>query len=871
MSLAPGDRVGPYEIVEAIGAGGMGQVFRARDIRLNRDIALKTLSPAAVADPTRRERFVREARAASALEHPHIAVIHEIGEADGVTFIAMELVRGEPLGEIVTRGPIAPARALDLAIETAEALARAHEIGILHRDLKPANIMVTFEGHAKIIDFGIAKLLDRSSSEAETMTPGAAATEAGAVIGTAAYMSPEQARGAPVDQRTDVFSLGTTFYEMLAGRPPFSRRSTVETMNAIIHDPLPSLPASLGSGVDDLRRILDKCLAKEPDDRYQGMRDLVVDLRAARRRLDSPEGAATRSHGPQRRRRMLRLIAVAGVVVAAAVIFLVARRHSPAPAPHKRIAVLPFENLGAPEDAYFADGVTDEVRGKLAALRGLDVIARASSDQYKGTRKAPHDIAQELGVGYLLTGTIRWQKSGATSRVRLSPELVDVSDAAAPVTLWRQAYDENLSDVFDVQARIATEVAGALEITLGAQTKQLEGRPTSSFEAYDAYLKGVEIFSRGFTPEVNRDAAAQFQRAVDLDPQFALAWAYLSLSQSLRYEGGTTTPAISESAGAAAQRAAAIAPELPKAIMARGIYERAVHHDPVRAAEVFLRGLDIAPDNVDLIRNLGYAYWESGKGEEALALNRRALALDPKNWQSQLAVSSAALYLRRLDEARDAADRALALAPNITALENTVFADLGAGDVTSARAAIATPRAGFDVTAFVIDIASQGYAWILSADERDLLRRLDTSAIDNARSLHAVSIADSYWAEGQSREARQFASQAELQARNEIGRSPDDYEPHMVRGYSLAILGRNKEAADENALALRLVKNLLSRLTVLAWSSWAYAADGDSDRAIDMVEQVLAAPGYITPAYLRIDPHYASLRGRPRFEQLLRH
>ncbi|PYR29142.1 MAG: hypothetical protein DMF92_12545, partial [Acidobacteria bacterium] len=301
LHLAPGRLLGPYEIVDAIGAGGMGEVYRARDTRLHRDVALKVLPLALVADPSRRARFVQEARAASALEHPHIAVIHDIGEVEGVTFIAMELVRGEPLSDVVARGPLAPARALDVAIEIAEGLARAHEIGVVHRDLKPANVMLAEERHAKIIDFGLAKLVDALGGDG-AVTGAWNVTESGMALGTASYMSPEQARGAKVDHRTDIFSFGILLYELLTGHSPFRGTSRVDTLHAILYDPAPPLPPSIGPATDDLQRILEKCLAKEPEDRYQGMRDLVVDLRAARRRLDSsqiraaagaPAGSAT--------------------------------------------------------------------------------------------------------------------------------------------------------------------------------------------------------------------------------------------------------------------------------------------------------------------------------------------------------------------------------------------------------------------------------------------------------------------------------------------------------------------------------------------------------------------------------------------------
>jgi dienelactone hydrolase/predicted Ser/Thr protein kinase len=320
--LMLGRRLGPYEIVETIGAGGMGEVYRARDTRLDRDVAIKVLPAALVADPVRRARFVQEARAASALEHPHIAVIHDIADADGLTFIVMELVRGEPLSALLQRGPISALRSIELAVEVAEALSHAHDTGIVHRDLKPANIMVTGDGHAKIIDFGLAKLSDAPDDapwRATTVADGL--TASGMVVGTAAYMSPEQAQGAAVDQRSDIFTFGIVLQEMVTSTPPFRRRSGIDTMHAILHDAPPRLPASIGEATDDLQKIVDRCLAKQRDDRHQSMRDIAADLRTARRRLESAELRAV--EGPSAFDRWFRIWAVAVVAVALAVVLAI--------------------------------------------------------------------------------------------------------------------------------------------------------------------------------------------------------------------------------------------------------------------------------------------------------------------------------------------------------------------------------------------------------------------------------------------------------------------------------------------------------------------------------------------------------------------
>jgi eukaryotic-like serine/threonine-protein kinase len=405
MSLPAGYRLGSYEIVTPLGAGGMGEVYRARDTRLHRDVALKILPAALVIDPARHERFVREARAASALEHPHIAVVHDIGEAEGVTFIAMELVRGEPLSDLVARSPLPPERALDLAIEIAEALARAHDVGIVHRDLKPANVMVTTEGHAKIIDFGLAKLVDALGGESRE-TVARQVTESGIVLGTVSYMSPEQAEGAPVDHRSDVFSFGIVLYEMLAGRRPFAGRTTIDTLHAILNAPTPPLPESLGPAPADLQRIIDKCLAKPPNERYQGMRDAVVDLRAARRRLaslpiavDAPMPSRSRASvapiwtalQPQRLWAYFAGVAVLGAIVTLAVVLRTPRRSLVPPTEWEPITDY-ADSVSSP--ALSADGrMLTFLRGPRTLITTGDVYAMVLP---KGpTLQLTHDESQE--------------------------------------------------------------------------------------------------------------------------------------------------------------------------------------------------------------------------------------------------------------------------------------------------------------------------------------------------------------------------------------------------------------------------------------------------------------------------------------------
>ena len=394
-----GKTLSHYEIREEISRGGMGIVYRALDTKLNREVALKVLPPELVADADRRRRFLQEAQAAAALEDPHIAVIYEIDEADGVTFIAMELIRGDKLRDALERGQLSVARMLDLAIEIAEGLGHAHDKGIVHRDLKPANVMLTDGGHAKIIDFGLAKLVaslaGAESPEAATETHDA--TDPGKVVGTVAYMSPEQARGGRVDHRTDIFTFGILLYEMLTGRQPFRGQSTLDLLNAIVREPAPPLaPLAAGEATADLTRILDKCLAKDPDERYQGLRDLVVDLRVARRRLESGSGsrAALASSSTTEAAKLTTVsglapaagfarwrswVAVAAVVILAGGLAVWLRRPARSVSTsgdRPSLAVLYFENnTGDASLDWLRTGLTDMLVTDLSQSPGIRVLS----------------------------------------------------------------------------------------------------------------------------------------------------------------------------------------------------------------------------------------------------------------------------------------------------------------------------------------------------------------------------------------------------------------------------------------------------------------------------------------------------------------
>jgi len=557
-----GRRLSHYEIIDEISRGGMGIVYRAVDANLGREVALKVLPDDLVHDPARRERLLQEARAASALEHPNIAVIHEVGEADGVTFIAMELIRGEKLSETLSRGPLLQTRAFTLATEIAEGLARAHEKGIIHRDLKPANVMVTDDGHAKIIDFGLAKLVESISPNVATASVHGPRTDTALVLGTAAYMSPEQARGDRVDHRSDVFALGVTLYEMVTGRPAFQGRSSLETMQAVLTQPVPPLPAIAGTSAEataELQRIIGKCTAKESDDRFQGMKDLVVDLRAARRRLESSQTAAVvpTAAGSQALRDRARgdwtkvlaggVLAVA--LVAAGILWWTGRRPQPAvnPSGKPAVAVLYFENnTGDASLDWMRTGLTDMMVTDLSQSTDIEVLGTDRLVQIlQELRRAEDrvisaDVVQEIAsraaVDNVLVGS--YVKAGGT--IRISARLQEARTGR--IVSAERVEGAGESSVFALVDELTRRFMSKMSDLSGARVDSLLPRPsaarpeagldrgvtditTSSLEAYRYYAEGINFHERGLSSQ----AAPLLEKAIEIDPNFAMAYAKLAV------------------------------------------------------------------------------------------------------------------------------------------------------------------------------------------------------------------------------------------------------------------------------------------------------------------------------------------------------
>ena len=605
-----GRAVGPYRIVRPLGRGGMGVVYLAEDTRLNRRVALKFLPPHLAADAGAVQRLFAEARAAAALDHPHVAVVHEVGETEpdleqaGRPFIAMAYYDGETLREKIRRGPLPVAEAQTLARQIAEGLRAAHRQGIVHRDVKPSNILVTPDGLAKIVDFGIARLI------------GAALTQPGTTPGTVAYMSPEQTRGEPVDGRSDLWSLGVVLYEMLTGRRPFRGDHHQTLIHAIRHDPpepaerlRPETPAPLA-------RAVQRCLEKNPARRYPDADALLADLHHA---------ASGRPSGGRARRLAGRVAAVVLTAALLGALYLGLKGSEPAPpAEASRLAVLPLDNISPdPKDAYFAAGMTEELVSRLSRLSGLRVIGRTSVQRYADTDEGIAEIGQALDVSAVLDGSVR--KAG--DHMRLSVQLID---ATTEVPLWSEDYDAEAADVLAVQRAIAEQVAEALNVQMQAgEQRRLAQQGTDLHRAYELYLKGRYFVNTWDEARVieGRDA---LQQAADLDPTFAEAWAALADAYKiLDYLGVVAPEAAGPRIRAAAERALALDPELAAAHAALATVLIDFYHDWETAGHHHRRSVELDPGSgASLVWYAEYLR-DQGRFDEALAMIEKAQAADP--------------------------------------------------------------------------------------------------------------------------------------------------------------------------------------------------------------------------------------------------
>jgi serine/threonine protein kinase/tetratricopeptide (TPR) repeat protein len=872
--------LGDYELLEEVGRGGQGVVFRARQKSLNRTVALKVITLGQWASEAHLKRFRREAEAAASLDHPGIVPIHEVGERDGSCYFSMQFIEGGQLDEVARRTPMSIRRAVELIAKVARTVHYAHEHGILHRDIKPGNILLDKNSEPHLTDFGLARLLDTQSSVTRTID----------VLGTPSYMAPEQAAGetTKLSKTTDVYGLGAVLYQLLTGQPPFAGGTTYETIR-LLRDTEPRHLRLLNPKVDrDLSTICLKCLEKDPQRRYSSAFALSQDLEHWLNHEPiqaKPSGFVTHARKWVRRNPSTTVLATA--LLAFAVGFgVMIWNQKPAVIIPKSIAVLPFENLSWDSDnAYFADGIHEEILTRLASVAGLKVISRTSTQQYQSKPRNLREIATQLGVENILEGSV--QK--AADQVRVTVQLIN---AQTDSHVWAETYDRKLTDIFALESEVAKGIAESLEAKLtGREEQALAVKPTNNPDAYDAYLRGLAFEARTIQHiGLRKEAVGFYERAVQLDPNFALAWARLSRAQAFLYaDGDDTTPASRRNAAKSAlENSQRLEPNSPETMLALGYYQHWVLGDDGLAKTTFQELGKLLPGNSEIPAALGHITQDM---DESIAYFEQGLALDPRNMD--LLVGAAATYatLRQFPVAIRLYDRALAVIPNdpeLMAFKATMCQ--AEGNLQEAAKLLIDVN---ERTSSGIAFGAKLNQLRLERNHGEAIRLLQTrraqgpSAFEMeiafspdfaVRTFYLFQLAFAQRFVGDMAGAKVSAEQARNTARADLEEKPDNPDAEIQLALADAVLGERdaalREAERANMLSPRPeyhavgppYDDILALIQTLL---------GENSPAISTLTHLLQTPykSYfydtpVTPALLGLDPIWDPLRADPAFQKL---
>ena len=871
-----GTFAGRYEVIEKLGEGGMGKVYRVEDTKIKEEVALKLIKPEIAMDKKTIERFSNELKFARKIVHKNVGRMYDLNEEEGTHFITMEYVAGKDLKDLIQMTKqLSVGTALHITEQICEGLGEAHRLGVVHRDLKPSNIMINKQGNVRIMNFGIARSLRIR-----------AVTGSGVIIGTPEYMSPEQAETNKVDQRSDIYSLGVVLYEMVTGEVPFKGDTPLGLAAKHKAEIVPE-PRILNAQIPAaLSRVILGCMEKKKEKRFQSTDEVLLALKKIEETIPSKEKAfperkliTSTTKLTQTLRRSWPVIAAIFFAVIAVFIVLqyLSRKVFMPPSPEwKVLVVLPFENLGPPEDEYFADGITDEITNRLSSIHGLRVISRTSALQYKKTEKTTGEIGEELDVDYVLVGTVRWEKTPeGTGRVRVTPQLIRVSD---DIHIWTDRYDPNIEDIFSVQSEIAEQVARQLDLTLMEPERQaLFARPTENLDAYNDFLRAKEVESSGVLQRDVREierAVELYERATEMDPDFTLAFISLSLIQSYMYISGMdpTEERLARSKNAV-DRALLLDPDLPEAQEAMAYYYFRGFLDYDRAVDL-LKSIQRARPNYKLSL-LGFIQRRQGNWEESLETLKKEFRRDPRSSDLAHQIGLSYMCLRRYEEADEWFGRAIMIDPervySHSAKARIPF--LSKGDVGASQTLLGTfPHSQvMEDTWFNLGMAERKF--------QEVLGRLDflpfDSFEDNFYYFHKnLAYATLYQAMNELSLMRENAERARVAVERLIEERSADPRLYAALGQAYAYMGESHEAIREGTRAIELYpvsRDALGGPRYILTLAEIYTVVGLYEEAIDLLEFLMSAPAgsYVSVPVLRLDPRWDPLREHPRFQNLI--
>lgn len=858
--------VSHYKIIQKLGEGGMGEVYKAEDLNLKRMVALKFLPPGLSHHPEAKKRFINEARSASALDHHNILNIYEISETDDEQlFIVMACYEGENLKEVIDRGPLSIGQVTDFTLQICEGLNKAHQNKIIHRDIKPANIFITKDGIIKILDFGLAKIKGHTRI-----------TQKGTATGTVDYMSPEQAVGKEVDQRTDIWSLGVVIFEMITGSKPFK----ADYDQAVIFSILNNEP-DFSKIPKELVPILKKALTKSPDYRYQTIDEMLNDL------IFLKTGTKTRKRWASilQRKSHVKVRRLISAVIFLALILVIyfsvnnlinvdSSLKTNTTSPMKMIVVIPFKNLGLPEDEYLAQGITEEISYKLASFAELGVISSNSAEKYANSKKSGKEIGQELGVDYILTGTLQWPKNkNKENNVRIISQLIRAAD---DINIWSESYDRVLNDIFYVQNEISQKVVDKLGVKLLPNRFLSGNQPTNNLDAYDYYLKGLRFKYKVSHKNDVLTSISLYNKAIELDSNFAAAHAQIAISYMGLFARYYDRDSINVfRAQKHLQIASELNPDLPDVHLARAFYYNLLTFDNEQAFKEFKKTLELQPNNAEANIALGVLYSDKGEFELEFQYTLKAFSLDPLTARYAEIIGMGYWFQRDFRNAVKYFNRAIELSPNTIPYyeklaEVYLWWDGNTKNAHRTLGRISKETVGKSEKSLIeLNIFDRNFNAALGQ-----LKNLKNEYVDNWFSFIPKSQVTAlvYRFMKQDELSKKYFEISIMDLEKKLREDANDFRIHGSMSISYAGLNNKEKAIGEYEKHFELFpfqSPVIRRYYSERDLAKIYTLTGDYDNAFKQIDSLLSKPSYFSVSRLEVDPLYDPLRNLTGYKEII--